>query len=197
MALDIRQPIDGAYEVQVIGTSPGNYTLDVQGRDRNGDVTRRPHFRAISTDRGAVHRYILNYSPVTGAPVSVSGGFKGKSHKANSADAFISYANLTGAETRLPEGQTTFPLLIFYGNSIRPVTFTAMLNDTNISSWFTPDPGKSQTVFVPLRRGSNTLMLSVGGTTVAGEEATDTDRLVFSVRMRILHQLSRYVGGRL
>ena len=181
MVLDIRQPMDGKYEIQAIGTGNGDYALDVQGWDRNGDVTNRPYFRAIPTDRGTLHRYILDYSALAGASLSVSGGFKGKRDKPNTGDAFLSYANPASAETRLHAGPTAFPLLIFYGGSIRPVTFTAMLNDTNISSWFSPQPGKSQKVFLPLRRGSNILVLSVDGTTAADQAVRVTDRLVFWV----------------
>jgi hypothetical protein len=39
----------------------------------------------------------------------------------------------------------------------------------------------TQTVFVPLRPGSSTLLLSVDGTTASGQVATDADRLVFLV----------------
>lgn len=179
MILDIRQPMDGKYELRVIGTNAGDYTLDLQGWDRNGDVTNRPYFRAIPTERGTLHRYSLDYAAFPGASLSVSGGFKGESDKSSNADAFLTYANPTSAETRLLAGQTTFPLLIFYGGSIRPVTFAAMLNDTNISSRFTPVPGKFEMVPLPLRRGANTLMLSIDGTTAAGEEVRDNDRLVF------------------
>lgn len=178
MVLDIRQPIDGTYELQVIGSSTGSYTLDVRGWDRNGDVTNRPHFRPIPTDQSTVHRYRLDYSPFPGAAPSVSGGFKGEGRKPDNTNAFLSYANPASAEIRLPPGQTTFPLVIFYGGSIRPVTFTAMLDDTNVSSRFTPAPESFEVVLLPLRRGSNTLVLSVEGTTTLGQEVTDTDRLV-------------------
>jgi hypothetical protein len=75
-------------------------------------------------------------------------------------------ANPTATETRLHAGQSSFPLIVFYGNSIRPVTFTAMLDDANISSRFTPAPGTFEIVPLPLHRGSNTLVLSVAGLTL-------------------------------
>lgn len=178
MVLDLRQPMDGSYVLQVAGTAAGRYTLDLRAWDRSGSATSKPDFRDIPIDRDSVHLYVLDYSAVAGVPLTVTGGFDGGGKKPEAGGKFLTYANPASPETRLPPGATSFPLLIFYGRSIKPVTFTAMLNDMNISSRFTPAPGTSQTVLVPLRPGSNTLVLSVDGTTASGGVATDVDRLV-------------------
>ncbi|MBI2091283.1 MAG: hypothetical protein HYT78_21520 [Deltaproteobacteria bacterium] len=181
MVLDLRQPRDGSYVLQVAGTAVGRYTLDLRAGDRSGSATSKPDFRDIPIDRDVVHLYALDYSAVAENPLIVAGGFDGKGPISDDRAKLLTYANPVSAETSLPPGTTNFPLLIFYGRSIKPVTFTAMLNDTNISSRFTPAPGTSQTVLVPLRPGSNTLVLSVDGTTASGSGATDVDRLVFLV----------------
>ena len=181
VAVAIGQPIDGRYNLEVIGTGPGTYALDVRGWDRNGDGTGRPHFRPIPTARGSVHRYHLQYSAVPNAPPTVRGGFEGAGQKPDDTDAFLTYANPTRLDTPLAAGDSTFPLLIFYSGSIQPVTFSAMLDDINISSRFTPRPGTTELVLIPLRAGSNALVLSVQGTTTAGQLATDIDRLTFRV----------------
>ncbi|MBI2357532.1 MAG: hypothetical protein HYV04_01215 [Deltaproteobacteria bacterium] len=155
------------------------YTLDLRAWNRSGGGTSKPDFRDIPIDRGVVHLYALNYSGVAGVPLNVAGGFGGKEQTPDDGDKFLTYATPASPETRLPPGATSVPVLIFYGRSIKPVTFAAMLNDTNISSRFTPAPGTAQTVFVPLRPGPNTLVLSVDGTTAGGRVATDVDRLVF------------------
>lgn len=179
MVLDLRQPMVGSYVLRVAGTAAGRYTLDLRAWDRSGSATSKPDFRDIPIDRGAVHLYALNYSAVARVPLNVAGGFDGKGPMSDDRAKLLTYANPASPETRLPPGATSFPLLIFYGRSIKPVTFTAMLNDMNISSRFTPAPGTSQTVLVPLRAGPNTLVLSVDGTTASGGVATDVDRLVF------------------
>jgi hypothetical protein len=181
VAVEIGQPIDGWYGLEVFGTGPGTYAFDVRGWDRNGDGTGRPHYRPIPTARGSVHRYRLQYSAAPNAQLTVRGGFEGAGQKPDDTDTFLTYANPTRLDTPLAPGDRTFPLLIFYGGSIQPVTFSAMRDDINISSRFTPRPGTAELVLIPLRAGSNALVLSVQGTTAAGQLATDIDRLTFQV----------------
>lgn len=92
---------------------------------------------------------------------------------------FLTYANPVSPQTRLAAGVTAFPLLIFYGPSIQPTTFNAMLNGNNISGRFMPGPDQYELVWIPLKPGSNALTLAVEGVTTSGQRTRDTDKLVF------------------
>ena len=171
--LDARQPIDGTYVLQVTGTAPGSYTLDLRAWDRNGTAAARPMLRDVPTGPGVVHNYRLDYASTAGAPLKLGGRFEG--------DRLLAYGNYAGAEAKLSPLTTSFPLVIFYGAGIKPVTFNALLNGNNVSGRFTPEPEGYQIVRIPLASGPNALVLSVEGTTAGGQTITDTQRLVFRV----------------
>ena len=173
MVLDVRQPMDGAYTLQVTGTAPGSYSLDLRAWDRSGTATARPELRDVPTAPGVVHVYRLEYASTATTPLTLGGRFDG--------DRLLAYATPTSTETRLRAGSTSFPLVIFYGARVKPVTFNALLNGDNITARFTPEPEGYQIVRIPLAPGLNTLVLSIEGTTVSGQTATDTHRLVFRV----------------
>ena len=173
MVLDVRQPMDGAYTLQVTGTAPGSYSLDLRARDRSGTATARPELRDVPTAPGVVHVYRLEYASTATTPLTLGGRFDG--------DRLLAYATPTSAETRLKAGVTGFPLVIFYGARVKPVTFNALLNGDNITGRFTPEPEGYQIVRIPLGPGLNALVLSIEGTTASGQTATDTHRLVFRV----------------
>lgn len=181
MVLHIRQPMDGSYLLQMSGTAVGSYSLDFRAGDRGGTVAARPEFRNVPTARDAVHLYLVDYKATAKSPLKVAGGFDGGGGKGREINEFLTYANPAGPTIRLQAGVTRFPLLIFYGASIQPTTFNAMLNGTNISGRFTPAPDQYELVWVPLKPGSNTLALAVEGVTASGQKARDTDELVFLV----------------
>jgi len=157
----------------VTATAPESYTLDLRAWDRSGTATARPQLRDVPTGPGVVHIYRLDYASTARTPLKLRGRFEG--------DRLLAYANPTSTETRLKAGVTSFPLVIFYGARIKPVTFNALLNGDNISGRFTPEPEGYQIVRIPLRPGRNTLVLSVAGATASGQPATDTHRLVLRV----------------
>lgn len=136
-------------------------------------ILARPELRDVPTEPGVVHAYHLDYVSTATTPLTLGGRFHG--------DRLLAYAHPTSPDTRLRAGVTSFPLVIFYGAPIKPVTFNALLNGDNITGRFTPEPGGSQVVRIPLGPGLNTLVLSVEGSTASGQRATDTHRLVFRV----------------
>ncbi len=159
--------------LQVTGTAHGSYTLDLRAWDRSGTATARPELRDVPTEPGVTHLYRLDYASTAKTPLKLGGRFEG--------DRLLAHANPASTETRLRAGVTSFPLVIFYGARIEPVTFNALLNGDNISGRFTPEPEGYQIVRIPLAPGLNTLVLSVEGTTASGQTATDMHRLVFRV----------------
>jgi hypothetical protein len=181
LALDLRQPADGRYTLQATGTAAGAYGLDLRAWDRGGTGAARPELRDVPTAPGVVHLYRLDYAATARVPLTLGGGFAGSGGKTDEVNGFLAYANPASVETRLRAGTTSFPLVVFYGARIQPVTFSALLNGDNISGRFTPEPGGSQIVRLPLAAGLNTLVLSVDGATAGGATATDADRLAFRV----------------
>jgi hypothetical protein len=171
--LDARQPMDGTYVLQATGTAPGSYTLDLRAWDRTGTASTRPMLRDVPTGPGVVHIYRLDYASTAKAPLKLSGRFE--------RDRQLAYGNYAGTEAKLSPGATSFPLVIFYGAGIKPVTFNALLNGNNVSGRFTPEPEGYQIVQIPLASGPNALVLSVEGATAGGQTIADTHRLVFRV----------------
>jgi hypothetical protein len=173
VVLDVRQPMEGSYLLEVTGTAPESYTLALRAWDRSGTVTATPELRDVPTEPGVVHHYRLDYASTARTPLKLAGRFGG--------DRLLAYANHLSTEARLRAGMTSFPLVIFYGAGIQPVTFNALLNGDNISGRFTPEPEGYEIVRIPLVPGPNTLLLSVEGTTASGRTVTDTHSLVFRV----------------
>lgn len=107
--------------------------------------------------------------------------FDGKGQRPADVNSFLSYLKPLEAQTTLPQGQSAYYLLIFYGKTIQPQTFKATLNGADISGSFHPNPDSSDAVKLNLQQGRNTLVVSVDGIRNDGRKATDTDRLVFIV----------------
>jgi hypothetical protein len=168
--LEVRQPMDGSYILQVPGSAAGTYTLDFRASDRDGRATVRPELRDVPTAPGSVQLYRLDYAASGRAPLKLGGRFE--------KDRLLAYANPTSTETRLRLDVTSVPLVIFYGAAIEPASFSALVNGVNISGRFMPEPDGYEIVRIPLLFGVNTLVLSVASATTA---TVDTHRLVFRV----------------
>ena len=165
--------MDGSYTLQVTGAAPGTYSLDLRAWDRSGAASARPELREVPTGPGAVHVYRLDYVATGGTPLKLGGRFE--------SGRLLVAANATSPETKVAAGVASFPLVLFYGARIDPVSFNALLDGDNITGRFTPEAGGYQIVRIPLRPGVNTLVLSVKGAAGNGPAAADTLRLVFRV----------------
>jgi len=84
-------------------------------------------------------------------------------------------------QTELTPGTDKYTLHIYYGKTIEPTTFTAELNNNDLTSQFSPAPFTDQEVELSLQPGRNVLVLSIAGTRKDGKKAKDSDRLVFIV----------------
>ena len=117
---------------------------------------------------GPGNAYTLEYTPTPGVSLKVTGGFDGGGETPSDVNEFLTYANPIAAQTTLRAGKTPFPLIIFYGATIDPPSFTATLNGANISRRFKPIPGRYQVIPLKFALGSNTLIPSVQGKTAGG-----------------------------
>lgn len=93
---------------------------------------------------------------------------------------FLRYAAPTQTTTTVPAATTSYSVIIYYGPTVVPSTFSAVLNHAPVVG-FVPTPGTSQRVMIPLSSGRNTLDLTVDGVRSDGRTATERDRLVFIV----------------
>ncbi|MDI6800619.1 MAG: hypothetical protein QMD01_00985 [Thermodesulfovibrionales bacterium] len=179
-------PENGTYEVSVIGTGSGRYSLSVFGYDMKEIPSTQE--KIGTTYHGKIDNYEITYSsdPSSQVQVKFTGSseipvFDGKGQKPTDVNKFLQYFNPNQARTELPAGTNSFNLSIIYGNTIKRETFNAELNGNNITTKFDPLPGKLEIVKIPLIQGTNTLILSIKGVRTDEKIAEDTDRLVFIV----------------
>lgn len=99
---------------------------------------------------------------------------------AGEVEEFLSYTAPFEAVITVAPGATSYDLTVVYGASIRPTTFRSVLNGRPFAG-FTPVPGGTETVAIPLRAGTNRLRLTVEGTVARGWKASDSDDLTFMV----------------
>src|SRR5262249_8288045 len=97
------------------------------------------------------------------------------------ANQFLTFASPVALASLVPAGQNNFPLVIFYGPTTDPTSFSASLNGQDVHSLFAPEPGTAQPVNIPLPNGQSSLTLQINGTTSSGQAATDTVTLLFDV----------------
>ena len=72
-------------------------------------------------------------------------------------------------------------MIIKYGETTDPNTFSAVLNRADLPSTFNPVAGAIEVVTIDLQEGRNVLVLSIDGIRTDGRNASETDRLTFKV----------------
>lgn len=108
--------------------------------------------------------------------------FHGGGQSPANVNPFLHYLAPTDTRTKLPSGTAYFDVVVNFGATTNPQTFTATLNGADVRASFAPAPGASNVVRIPLQPGSNKLQLSIAGVTPSGRTATDTDTLTFLVQ---------------
>jgi hypothetical protein len=170
----------GTYRLTVTGTRAGTYDLVAAAGGDMGDGSAE--VGGVPTDTGVVHEYVVHYGTSREDPLRLTGGFPGDGVPASRAKALLTYASPTRARVELAPGEKDVTVVIFYGSTIEPRTFTATLDGGDVSARFRPRPGGHDIVPLSLRSASQALVLSVQGRSPAGQVATQTDRFVFVVR---------------
>ena len=180
--LDVIGAVNGDYLVTVVGTGKlaSKYAMEISAEnDQSKEV--EVLIENINIGQHVVNKYILHYDSKNMKKTQLSGGFDGGGQRPKDVNKFLSYANPSDSQTDLPARTTTFPMMIFYGNSIVSGSFKATLNGADVTSLFNPIPGNHETVNINLSPGRNVLLLSADGN-LPSRLATDTDRLVFIVK---------------
>lgn len=142
----------------------------------SGTYPRDTVFYPESDDRYIIKTKViapLDYDPAT----LYSGGGQSPAE----VNPFLRYAYPTDNRLHLAAGTTSYEILIVYGATTDPATFTATLNGADVKAMFKPMPGIGEVVKIPLVSGTNKLQLSIEGKTSSGRLARDTDTLTFLV----------------
>lgn len=72
LELDVPRPLAGDYQIQVIGTETGTYTLELRAYDPELNPSIKG-FKDIAIDPGAVHTYRFRFVKVVGYQIKVEG----------------------------------------------------------------------------------------------------------------------------
>jgi hypothetical protein len=177
--IEIRCPAGGEYKLRVTALAEGAYELGIRGYDADGN-SFDGDFGKVQATQNAIHVYTVAFDKTSAAASAVSGGFRGSNNEAADIDRLISYANVSTTQTDLPVGTGKFGLYLIYGDSILPETFSASLNEQDVSGSFTPGAGGYETVSMPVQSGQNVLVMTILGNKSDGT-VTDTDSLIFMV----------------
>jgi hypothetical protein len=137
-------------------------------------------------EEGTPEGFDLASWTVTGStigPMLESEGTKynGGGQKPSDVNLFLSYRAPFEARNHLAAGTTDYTVIVYYGATTDPGTFTATLNGAPANGLFHPTPGAAEVVKIQLASGTNKLQLAIDGITQSGRVATDTDTLTFLV----------------
>lgn len=106
--------------------------------------------------------------------------FNGGGQKPVDVNLFLRFANpLSRASNHSQPGP--FALVVVWGTTTVPSSFHVELDGADVTSRFTPVPGKTGVASFDLAAGRHVFVLSIDGQTPTGRVATDTDRLVVQV----------------
>ncbi|MCP4715422.1 MAG: hypothetical protein GY868_09910 [Deltaproteobacteria bacterium] len=148
--------------------------------EQNGSISKGPAAFVLDsgkwkyTDEFSSDEIIWNYMDL------IPKLFDGQTRLPAGANTFLAYAN--PLELRTEVQTSTFPLHVFYGETIDPATFKVEFNNTDIVSRFTPQPVGDEIVVLDLQQGKNTLVLSIEGIRESGRRSTDRDTLLLFYR---------------
>lgn len=126
--------------------------------------------------------YHVKTTTVAPSDPDLSQLFNGGGQSPAEVNPFLRYVAPTDTRTKLPAGTASTWVVVAFGTTTVPASFTATLNGVDIGARFTPVPGALQAVQVELQPGSNKLQLSIEGITSSGRTARDTDTLTFLVQ---------------
>lgn len=125
--------------------------------------------------------YAIKTTTVAPFDLDESTLFAGGGQSPAEVNPFLRYAAPTESRTKLPAGTSSYMVIVRFGPTTIPETFTAVLNGIDVRSRFRPFAGAVNAVKFDLQPGSNKLQLSIEGTTSSGRTARDTDTLTLLV----------------
>ena len=104
--------------------------------------------------------------------------FRGGSNNPAVVDRFLAFRAPTEKTTTLTAGQKAI-VIIKFGPTTLPGTFSATWNGVDVTSQFAVKPGSFAAVQLEPKSGKNILAMSINGTKSGGQRATDSDKLIW------------------
>ncbi|HEX5339806.1 MAG TPA: hypothetical protein VFX47_02885 [Gammaproteobacteria bacterium] len=167
-------PVTGNYTIQVIGTDTGTYSMKVSTLDSSGHEAAATELDDVPTFAGNIQQYTLDYQGSTSTPLTFEAGYAGGG-QSKQVNGFLEYSSPAAARVKVSANVTSYRIVLQYGSTIVPTTFSATLNGNDVSNLFHPQSGTTETVTVPLQAGSNKLLFKIQGVETNGHTATDRD----------------------
>jgi hypothetical protein len=150
--------------------------------------SRQPWLDIIDTtpDNGAEflephpdeRQFAVTTTAVGPAELSDADLFDGGGQQPAEVNKFMRYVAPTQTRNKVP-ANTTYTVIVYYGTTINPATFSATLDGVDITSRFHPMPGGADAVKIAIGTATTKLHLSVDGTKASGGKGTDSDTLTF------------------
>jgi hypothetical protein len=175
--IEIENPLPGEYRMAIVAAQGGSYGIYWSDEAGGHLAARRFPNLPISTGELQVYDFECGADP---AADSLRGNFTG-SQASGAADDLLTWGRPSSASPELPAGTKNYEPIIVYGPTVRPSTFRAQLDNSDITKLFHPVPGTAEAVRLPLRPGNNLLKIMVSGR-VESHTAVDTDTLDLKVR---------------
>lgn len=173
------------------GTSKGGFVLE----SRQSPVIRRawitpsihawwdalaklPHSDAEFVNPLSEALFAVETSTVGPGEVSEGDFYDGGGQQPAEVNKFLRYLHPSDNRNKVP-ANSTYTVLVYYGTTINPATFSATLDGVDISSRFHPSPGGADAVTIKIGTSTTKLHLAVDGTKSSGGKGTDSDTLTF------------------
>lgn len=157
MDLDMVGPVAGDYNLYVIGKIKGGYTVDISLWDAEENTFKE--FKDISIELNEVHLINIRLTNDVNTKFIAILNRKGLAPQVD--PIFLGYKNPSAKHTTLPKGSQIYKINIAYGDNVLPLTFRAQHNGSDITQFFNPTPGKSESVPIDLRPDKNVLTFSI------------------------------------
>ncbi len=104
--------------------------------------------------------------------------FDGGGQQPAEVNKFLRYAAPQQSRSKVP-ANSTYTVIVYYGKTILPSTFSAALDRTDITSRFHPVPGGADAITISVGTSTTKLLLSVDGMKSSGGKGMDSDTLTF------------------
>lgn len=159
---------------------PGIRSTEISPSDqawfRIGD--KLPDNGAEFIDPPDVRTFTAKTTTVGPADLTDADLFDGGGQRPADVNKFLRYASPLQSRTKVP-ANSSYIVIVYYGKTIDPSTFSAALDRGDVTSSFHPIPGGADAITIKIGMSTIKLELSVAGTKSSGGTGTDSDTLTF------------------
>ena len=159
---------------------PGVRTAEISPSDAAWDAVADslPDNGAEFEDPLDARKFSIKTTVAAPAELADTALYDGGGQQPAEVNKFLRYAAPTDNRIKVPSN-STYTVIVYYGLTITPATFTATLDGVDITSRFHALPGGADVVKIAIGTSTAKLHLSVDGTKASGGKGTDSDTLTF------------------